>query len=208
MRQFRIRHREKLRLQAIQYRKKNALAISERRKAARAINPEIERDRDRARNAKNPERSKAQDKAFRERRKADPERLAKHRAVVASYRRNKRHNDMNYLITSNIRARIGGALRYQNGTKAFKTIDVIGCSVQFLRGWIESKFSPGMSWSNYGEWQIDHISPCTSFVLTEPSQQRLCFHYTNLQPLWKSHNISKGNKPKKSHQPELPIKIL
>ena len=48
-----------------------------------------------------------------------------------------------------------------------------------------------MSWENMGEWHLDHIRPCASFDLTDPDQQRQCFHYSNLQPLWASDNLSK-----------------
>jgi hypothetical protein len=51
-----------------------------------------------------------------------------------------------------------------------------------------------MSWSNYGAWHIDHIKACAKFDLTIDSQQRECFNYTNLQPLWAKENIAKGAK--------------
>jgi len=52
-----------------------------------------------------------------------------------------------------------------------------------------------MTWSNYGKgWHIDHIKPCASFDLSNPEQQKICFHYTNLQPLWAIDNIKKGAK--------------
>ena len=40
--------------------------------------------------------------------------------------------------------------------------------------------------------QIDHIIPCKTFDMSDPEQQRKCFHYTNLQPLWQYENLSKG----------------
>jgi hypothetical protein len=49
-----------------------------------------------------------------------------------------------------------------------------------------------MSWSNYGKWHVDHIKSCASFDLSKEDEQRKCFHYTNLQPLWAEENLSKG----------------
>lgn len=53
-----------------------------------------------------------------------------------------------------------------------------------------------MSWDNYGKlgWHCDHIKPCASFNLNLESEQRLCFNYTNYQPLWAKDNWSKGCK--------------
>lgn len=53
-----------------------------------------------------------------------------------------------------------------------------------------------MTWANYGKsgWHIDHIKPCASFDLSDPDQQKACFHYSNLQPLWAFDNLSKGAK--------------
>jgi len=51
-----------------------------------------------------------------------------------------------------------------------------------------------MSWDNYGEWHVDHKRPCASFDLSKLKEQRVCFHYMNLQPLWAAENLSKGTK--------------
>jgi len=61
-----------------------------------------------------------------------------------------------------------------------------------LRLHLERQFKDGISWDNYGEWHIDHIRPCAKFDLSKPEEQRACFHYTNLQPLWEKENVSKG----------------
>ncbi len=101
-------------------------------------------------------------------------------------------------IKSILRNRINDALRTQNATKCFKTMDMLGCSIEFFKAHIESKFTLGMAWDNHGrgstKWHIDHIIPCDFFDLTNPEEQKKCFHWTNLQPLWEPDNLSKGNK--------------
>ena len=56
-----------------------------------------------------------------------------------------------------------------------------------------------MSWDNYGlhGWHVDHIKPCASFDLSKPIEQRKCFNFNNLQPLWAIDNLRKGSKIKK-----------
>ena len=95
-------------------------------------------------------------------------------------------------ITENLRRRTRAVLEGIN--KSDNTLALIGCSPKELKKHLESLFTKGMSWSNYGKWHIDHIKPCSSFDLTIESQQRECFNYQNLQPLWARDNLSKGNK--------------
>ena len=79
--------------------------------------------------------------------------------------------------------------------KPAHTLELIGCSIDFLRSHLESLFKEGMSWSNYGEWEIDHIIPLASFDFqNHPETQFIAFNYKNTQPLWKSENRSKGAK--------------
>lgn len=98
-------------------------------------------------------------------------------------------------ISSVCRARIRAAMK-GNPQKGERSIELIGCSWLFLKKYIESKFLPGMSWSNYSVhgWHIDHIIPCASFDLTKKEERLKCFHYTNLQPLWAKDNIIKKDK--------------
>ena len=74
------------------------------------------------------------------------------------------------------------------------TKEFLGCSMEALKIYLENQFSTGMSWDNYGKWHLDHIKPCCIFDLTDIEQQKICFHYTNLQPLWAIDNIKKGRK--------------
>lgn len=71
--------------------------------------------------------------------------------------------------------------------------NVFGCSHAELKRWIESQFRIRMNWGNHGQWHIDHIIPCNSFNLENSEEIEICFHYTNLQPLWKKDNLVKKN---------------
>lgn len=116
----------------------------------------------------------------------------------------RRETNINYKLGHNLRARIGIEIRKLKNrlnievNKCAKTIELLGCSIFELKTYIESKFLPGMTWDNHGfgddKWHIDHILPCASFDLTQESEQRKCFHYTNLQPLWQFDNLSKNDK--------------
>lgn len=110
------------------------------------------------------------------------------------YMRRMRRTNLAFKIASNLRARVKAAI--QGRAKAAHTLDLLGCTVEELRAHLEAQFKPDMTWENYGRygWHIDHIRPCASFDLTDPDQQRTCFHYSNLQPLWATENHSKGAK--------------
>jgi hypothetical protein len=109
------------------------------------------------------------------------------------YYKNRRKKDMAWRLLVNVRTRINHALKGKY-KKSKKTRDILGCTVEELKKYIESKFKLGMSWEKRHLIHIDHIKPCSSFDLTKASEQRECFHYTNLQPLWASENLSKGNR--------------
>lgn len=97
-----------------------------------------------------------------------------------------------FRLECNLRSRVKNAIKSDAGEKAAGTIELLGCTIQDVRIFLEAEFEPGMSWDNYGEWHIDHIKPCASFNLEDPEEQKKCFHWTNLQPLWAIDNLKKG----------------
>ena len=56
-----------------------------------------------------------------------------------------------------------------------------------------------MTWENrgsehinkYKSWNLDHIVPVNTFDFTDIKQQKICFHYTNLRPLWEKDNLAR-----------------
>lgn len=86
--------------------------------------------------------------------------------------------------------------RFYKAVKRYKVksaLYLVGCSSEELKDYISSKWRPEMNWLNFGEiWEIDHIVPINSFDLTSPIEQEKCFHYTNLQPLFKTTEIARS----------------
>lgn len=100
----------------------------------------------------------------------------------------KTKNDILFRLSRNLRNRIYKFVK----NKSKRTEEIIGIDYEGLEKYLESKFLIGMSWDNYGEWQIDHIIPISSGK-DENEIYELC-KYNNLQPLWKLDNIKKSNK--------------
>lgn len=105
--------------------------------------------------------------------------------------------DLNFKLSMRLRTRLSCAVK--RGQKAGKTLEMLGCSIDELKKFLEEKFYPHpetgviMSWDNYGHktWHIDHIIPLCSFDLMNAEQANIACHYTNLQPLWKCDHDKK-----------------
>lgn len=100
----------------------------------------------------------------------------------------RRDSDPIYRLRHNLSTRLYLAVSKKIG----KTSEIVGCSLEELMSHLETKFTEGMNWDNYGEWHVDHIRPCSSFNLEDPYEQMTCFHWSNLQPLWAKDNLRKG----------------
>ena len=109
-----------------------------------------------------------------------------------AWEKNRRKIDPMFSIKKNLRNRVWLALK--GLSKSDKTLELLGCKVEELKKHLEKKFEDGMNWDNYGVWHVDHIIPCANFDLSDPEQQKICFHYTNLQPMWGEKNIQKGSR--------------
>lgn len=125
--------------------------------------------------------------------------LANKEKIIARHRRNikaRKEADPAYRAMESCRCRLYNGVRRQRATKCANSTALIGCTWDELKAHLEAQFLPGMTWENHGRhgWHIDHIRPCAAFDFSDPKQQRACFHFTNLQPLWWADNFSKGGK--------------
>lgn len=112
------------------------------------------------------------------------------------YQKKKYATNINYRLSTLIGVHIRRGIKF-GFTKSTRRIALTGCdSWEQLKTHLESLFQPGMTWENMGRfgWEIDHRRPISSFDLSDEQQARECFHYTNLQPLWREDNLKKSNK--------------
>jgi hypothetical protein len=90
-----------------------------------------------------------------------------------------------------MRQSVRKAFKRRGYSKKTKTYTILGEEWDVVKLYFESLFSTGMSWDNYGLWEIDHITPLSTSN-TDDEVIKLC-HYKNLQPLWKEDNLKKGD---------------
>lgn len=100
----------------------------------------------------------------------------------------------NQLVAQRLRCRLRNTVR--DKIKSAPTLILLGCDLSYFKSYIQSKFSEGMTWDLFikGDIHIDHIKPCSLFDLSDSIEQSVCFHYTNLQPLWAADNLKKHAK--------------
>jgi len=110
------------------------------------------------------------------------------------YDKNRLQTDPVYKLHKNLSS--GFCNWIKGNRKTCRTEQYVGCTYQELLDHLESQFEEGMTWENQGEWHIDHFKAQSRFDPTIEEEKYKCWHYTNLQPMWSSENISWGNKKK------------
>jgi len=102
-------------------------------------------------------------------------------------------------MKNSITGGIGRSLKSQNLSKNGRHWeDLVGYTIQELKGHLESLFTDGMNWDNYGKngWVMDHIIPQSFFEYnsTDDVEFKYCWSLNNLQPLWEKDNFEKRDK--------------
>jgi len=112
--------------------------------------------------------------------------VKKNRDKLNAKERIKRKENIEFCLGQRLRRR----LRYCVRQKSASTQTLTGCTWKYLKQWIESQMTDTMTFDTI---HIDHMMPLASFDLTKPEEQRKACHYTNLQPMLPSENMSKGS---------------
>lgn len=163
----------------------------ERTKRWQKANPEKVKEQQKRTRDKNREKRNAYNREYKKRNKE------KLREYARSYQRkwmgDKSRTDPAFAMLQRLRHRLQLCLKVKFIRKTHRTIELLGCDIHHFKSWIESQFTEGMSWENRRDWHLDHIYPCSKFDMHNEQHRTACFHYTNIQPLWKKDNFSKSN---------------
>jgi hypothetical protein len=121
---------------------------------------------------------------------------ARKKYYLANYKyvQNKIKTDPIFKFKKMVRSLISNSFKRSTNKfkKSSKTEQILGCTIEQFRDYIQSKFKKGMSFDNHGQWHLDHIIPLSS-ALTKEEIVNLNY-YTNFQPLWAHENLSKSDK--------------
>jgi len=116
-----------------------------------------------------------------------------------TYEKKKKEKDPIYRLNRNISRAMNHCLKGNKNGHPCETL--VDYSIKELIAHLESKFTEGMSWENYGKgkykWNLDHKIPVCKWDITSIDCQALrdCWALDNLQPLWAIRNLQKGNRP-------------
>lgn len=111
-----------------------------------------------------------------------------------NYNKMRIKSDDLYKLKCTIRSLVLYSIKNRGYKKKDRTENILGCTMEEFKVYIEERFKEGMSWSNHGEWHLDHKTP-VSWATNEDEVYELN-HFKNFQPLWENENLSKGNRYK------------
>jgi hypothetical protein len=188
--EYREKNKEKIAENKKKWCEANKEKIKKRREEYKEINKEVISEKNKEYREKNKEKIKE----YREKNKEKikeyrKEYRKKNRDKINEYERNKRKIDELYWLKTKLRSTISDSLRYKGYTKNTKTFEILGCTFEELKVYLESKFEPWMNWENRGlyngepnyGWDIDHIIPLS--IGNTMDEIIKLNHYTNLSPL-------------------------
>jgi hypothetical protein len=168
-----------------EYQRKNADKIRRQKKEYAKENRERIQQRGKEYYRKNVNIIKEKDKQYRQ----------KNASIITERKRKdklkRKKNNPRFKYIEICRTRTVLIYKARGIKKNIKSLNLLGCTPQQLKEYLEKQFKPGMTHENHGLWHIDHIRPISSF---SDEELHLAFHYTNLQPLWAEENLEKSNK--------------
>lgn len=110
------------------------------------------------------------------------------------WRKEKYDKDPSFRLRVILGNRLKEVLTKNKTYKTNSLIELLGCTLDELKIYIEQQFKSEMNWDNQGKvWELDHQEACANFDLSNIEEQKKCFHHTNLKPLFKTTEIAKNH---------------
>lgn len=112
-----------------------------------------------------------------------------YKEIYANVMANRIKTDSIYKLKQNVKSYIHIQLKNQNKKKSYRTINYIGCTMDFFQDWLI------FNNKNYNstEYHMDHVVPLSLFDLNKQEEINIAFHWTNIQVLPKKENLEKSN---------------
>ena len=177
-----------------EYRKNASAQIKEKQKLYYENNKEFLVEKNKEYRAQNKDIINEQRKEYRNREEVRKHIKLKQKEYLPIRKekiKERRKTDLNFKLSEILRSKIHKMLK--NRDKSYSKY--VGCDLNWLKAWLEFRFDENMNWENFGSyWQIDHILPIHGFDLKNDIEQKICFHWTNLQPLSSNENRQKSDK--------------
>lgn len=127
------------------------------------------------------------------------------RKGIRAYWNSRRSAEPMLRLNASMRAAVYHSIKTDKGGESWQAL--VGYTIEQLKAHLEKQFLPGMTWENYGEWEIDHETPLVAHNFTSRNHIdfRRAWSLKNLRPLWAFENRSKGGRLEKPFQPALAI---
>ena len=177
-----------------EYRDNNKEKIKEQQQKYYEINKDILLEKNKQYRANNIDKINIQRKEYRNREEIKKHIKEKNKEYLPKKKNTikyKRKTDINFQISEILRSKIHKMIKGHKTTYQ----DIVGCDIDFLKKWLTYRFDLNMNWDNLGKyWEIDHIIPINAFNFENEKDIKICFHWTNLQPLTCYENKTKSDK--------------
>jgi len=109
-------------------------------------------------------------------------------------KRERRKTEPMFRLNCNMATAIGHSLKGNKGGRKWEIL--VGYTLKELKEHLEKQFTPIMNWNDSGVWELDHKKPISWFHFTSVDDKEFkeCWALSNLQPMLKEENMSKGNR--------------
>lgn len=75
--------------------------------------------------------------------------------------------------------------------KTSRSQEILGCSYDFFKEWIEAQFTEQMGWDNRETWHLDHYIPC---ALARSKEELIALNrWSNIRPFASLNNLLKND---------------